>query len=486
MAAAHVPELRIGVVRGESTTDAVALDARYRLLATAGVPTTDAIGDDVAAAIRAIVADGAVDPETVRWVMFGTGHVLEDVAAAQDVCRVAVVRIGGPLTTSVPPLATWPPALRAAVSAGEIVVDGGSEYDGRTTVALDADAIARFLVAVGDRAQAIAISGVFAPVSPAHELAAAEIARRELGALIHVSQSHEIGSLGLLERENATVLNAALGEAAKRLGDAARSALVAAGIDAELLFAQNDGTLMGLDHARRFPALMIASGSGTTIGGAAHLSGVGDAVVMAVGERTTSIGGLVNGIPREHVGPTDIVGVRASLRLPDARGVAVGTRSITNATGSGSPVAPENASPAQRRAFIRALMGADTTLSDALVGAQAARPVVPLVVVGPGQRLVPDRLEGVSEVICPQDGEFAHAIGAAVASVSGQFARICLDRPETRQSVLDEVRAAALARAIDAGAHPDRVAVVEVEEVPLTHLVHAALLIRVRAAGPCC
>jgi hypothetical protein len=70
--------------------------------------------------------------------------------------------------------------------------------------------------------------------------------------------------------------------------------------------------------------------------------------------------------------------------------------------------------------------------------------------------------------------------------VSGQFARICLDRPETRRSVLEDVRAAALARAIDAGARPDRLAVVEVEEVPLTHLVHPALLIRVRAAGPCC
>lgn len=480
MAAALVSELRIGVVSGETTTDAVALDAHDRLLATVRVPTTDAIGDDAATAIRAIVA--AVDPETVRWVMFDAGDVLEDVAAVQGVCKVAVVRIGGPLTTSVPPLATWPPALRAAVSAGEIVVAGGSEYDGRTTVALDADAIARFLSGLGDSAQAIAISGVFAPASPAHELAAADIARRELGALTNVSLSHEIGSVGLLERENATVLNAALGEVAKQLGAAARSALVAAGIDAELLFAQNDGTLMCVDHARRFPALMIASGPGTMIGGAAHLSGVGDAVVMAVGGRTTYIGGLVNGIPREHVGPTDIVGVRTSLRLPDARGVAVGTSSITNTAGSGPPIEPENATPAQRRAFIRALMSADAKLSDAL----EARPVVPLVVVGPGQRLVPDQLEGISEVILPQDGEFAHAIGAAVASASGQFARICLDRPETRQAVLDDVRAAALACAIDAGAHPDRVAVVEIEEVPLTHLVHSALLIRVRAAGPCC
>ena len=50
---------------------------------------------------------------------------------------------------------------------------------------------------------------MFAPVSPRHELAAAEIVKRELGE-VHVSLSHEIGSIGLLERENATILNGAL------------------------------------------------------------------------------------------------------------------------------------------------------------------------------------------------------------------------------------------------------------------------------------
>ena len=55
----------------------------------------------------------------------------------------------------------------------------------------------------------MAITSVFAPVSARHELAAAEIVQRELGD-VHVSLSHEIGSLGLLERENATILNAAL------------------------------------------------------------------------------------------------------------------------------------------------------------------------------------------------------------------------------------------------------------------------------------
>ena len=70
------------------------------------------------------------------------------------------------------------------------------------------------------------MTSVFASVSAEHELAAAEIVREELGDDIHVSLSHEIGSIGLLERENATVLNAALravaAEVARRSGRRSR------------------------------------------------------------------------------------------------------------------------------------------------------------------------------------------------------------------------------------------------------------------------
>ena len=51
---------------------------------------------------------------------------------------------------------------------------------------------------------------MFASVSAEHELAAEALVREVMGDDIHVSLSHEIGSVGLLERENATVLNAAL------------------------------------------------------------------------------------------------------------------------------------------------------------------------------------------------------------------------------------------------------------------------------------
>ena len=59
------------------------------------------------------------------------------------------------------------------------------------------------------KVDAIAITSVFSPISSAHEMKVAEMIREKLGD-IPLSLSHEIGSIGLLERENATILNLSL------------------------------------------------------------------------------------------------------------------------------------------------------------------------------------------------------------------------------------------------------------------------------------
>lgn len=511
-------DIRVGVVSGASSTDAVAIDDRRRLVASAAVPAPPDGDAGIAAAIGALVADG-VDPSRVRWVTLGTGYERPDVVATHGVRKVAVIRIGAPLTLAVPPLATWPEALREEVCAGTIIVRGGAEYDGRPVSALDTDAIAGFLGTLGREVDAIAITGVFAPVAPEQEAAAAAVARRELGPAVHVSMSHEIGSIGLLARENATIFNAALAEGTARLAATLRAATGQHGIDAELYFTQNDGTLMAVEHALRFPALMIAAGPGTSMRGAAHLSGVGDAVVVDVGGRATSVGALVSGVPRERTGSTEIAGVRTSLRLPDARHVAFGVGSVVALDARATAIGPESVGfdlgahalafgggratvadaavaagrvalgshdvhAAARRGLARALKRVDEALAAAVERATAGRAPAPLVVVGGGHWLVPDALGGASEVIRPPDGALAHAIGAAIAVVSGQAERICPLRRERRQAALEEARAAARARAIDAGADPASVEISEVEEVPLTHLLRPALRIRVRAVGP--
>src|SRR6185437_776914 len=214
---------RLGIDVGGTNTDAVIMDTADRLIVTAKVPTTPDITGGITAAIAAVMSAPGVEPGRISHVMLGTTHATNAVLERKNLRRIAVIRIGGPATLSVRPMFGWPRDLTDTISVGTTIVDGGIEFDGRDMSPLDTDAIARFLGEVGGSAQGIVVTSVFAPVSPRHELLAAEIVKRELGE-VPVSLSHEIGSVGLLERENATILNAALagvaGDVARALGQA--------------------------------------------------------------------------------------------------------------------------------------------------------------------------------------------------------------------------------------------------------------------------
>jgi N-methylhydantoinase A/oxoprolinase/acetone carboxylase beta subunit len=513
-------DLRLAVVAGDTNVDAVVLDARDQLVARAKVPTSrDDERPGIDAAVRAVVEHRDVDPLGVHDVMVGLTETLYGALAPDRATRVAVIRIGGPLTSAVPPLATWPEDIRRAVSVGEVIVGGGVEYDGSVAVPLDAEATARFLERVAAGVEAVAIAGVFSTASPAQELAAAEIVRRELGTGVHVSLSHEIGTPGLLERENATVLNAALVATVEGLATAMHATLAALAIDAEIYFAANDGTLMALEHALRFPVRMIGGAVASSMCGAGFLSGVGESVVIDVGGSATDLGVLANGFPRESSQPTLFAGIRTSIRMPRVRRLHFGGGSVLHLAGSNPLIGPASvASDLARHALV--FGGSTPTLTDAAVAggratigthgldtrqefslrpalevvdeallravddAETGRPDTPLIVVGGAGFLVPERLFGVSEVIRPIDADIASAIGAATAQVSGQAERICANRTEARRTAHAEARAAAFARATAAGADPAGLALVDVEEVPFAHVIAPAVRIRVKVLGP--
>jgi hypothetical protein len=84
----------------------------------------------------------------------------------------------------------------------------------------------------------------------------------------------------------------------------------------------------------------------------------------------------------------------------------------------------------------------------------------------------------------PPDHEVANAIGAAIASVSGQVDRVVDLQPHGREEATRSAYDAAVDRAVRAGADPRRVELVEVEEVPLAYLTRPATRIRVKVAGP--
>lgn len=513
------PSLRIGVDVGGTNTDAVVLDAGNTLVAKAKVATTPDVTGGIDHAVRAVLS-APVNATDVRHVMIGTTHATNAVLERRGLRKVAVVRIGSPSTDAIRPLYGWPEDLRQAVSIGECIVNGGAELDGREIVAFDGSGMARFLGSLAEPVEAVAITSVFAPVSAEHELAAEQLVRRELGPHPHVSLSHEIGALGLLERENATVLNEALVGAAHGVAKALTAALSANGLgDAIVYFAQNDGTLMALDYALHFPVLTIGSGPANSIRGAAYLTGVKDALVTDVGGTSTDIGVLANGFPRESTLGVRIGGIDTNFRMPDLVSIAIGGGSIVRGTDGQVTVGPDSVG---YRLPTEALIfgGAQATLSDAAVSAGRAdfgshdvdgdraetlaaglaaadRAIaegidrvkvtggeLPLVAVGGGSVLLPHRIHGISEVLRPDHFDVANAIGAAIGTVSGQVDRVFPLDGTTRNDVINQAIDHAKEQAIRAGADPNRLEVVDIEEIPLAYLTNPALRVRVKAAGP--
>jgi N-methylhydantoinase A/oxoprolinase/acetone carboxylase beta subunit len=511
------PDCRLGIDVGGTNTDAVIMDPADQVIAKAKVPCTPDITGGIMAAIDTVLRVRGVEPHRITHVMLGTTHATNAVLERRKLRRVAVVRLGGPATHSIRPMFEWPKDLAEAVSVGAEIVDGGIEFDGRDLSRLDTDALARFLGRVGGSAQGVAITSVFAPVSARQELQAAEIVKRELGD-VHISLSHEIGSLGLLERENATILNGALAGVASDVASAMQRALAAHQLRPATFFAQNDGTLMGLDHVLRYPVLTIGSGPANSVRGAAFLTNTADSLVVDVGGTSTDVGVLVNGFPRESSRGVEIGGVRTNFRMPDLVTIALGGGTEVSRNHSGVQVGPHSVgyllqrdalvfggrvptltdgavatgraslgdprlASGHREMLAEAVAQADVLLSDAIDRIKTAKGDRALIAVGGGSILVPDRIPGVSQVIRPEHFDAANAVGAAIASVSGQVDRIFHLGPGGRQAVLDEACEEARERAVAAGANPRTVEIVEREEIPLAYLTTPAIRVRAKAAG---
>jgi N-methylhydantoinase A/oxoprolinase/acetone carboxylase beta subunit len=512
-------DLRIGIDVGGTHTDAVLLDAAHTVRAKAKVPTTPDVTSGVRGALDRVI-DRAADAELaarISHVMVGSTHAMNAILERRRLQKVAVLRLAAPTGMAVRPLIGWPRELRDAVLAGSAMIGGGNEVDGREIAPLDVEAARRFFGEMAGTAEAVAITGAFSPADPEHELRTRDVAREELGHDVVISLGHEVGTLGLIERENAAVLNAALVAVSQAAAQGVMDAVAAHGLDARLFFTQNDGTLMSVEAAAQTPVLTIGSGLANSMRGAAFLSRIRDGLVVDVGGTSSDVAALEHGFPRESAVAIDIGGARTNFRMPDIVSIGVGGGSIVASDGNGGyRVGPQSVGAALPQDGL-VFGGATTTLTDAAVRAgraqigDAAPPDaldgeailaaagvllagavdrartapqdVPLVAVGGGSFLVPDHLPGISEVLRPDHHDVANAVGAAIAQVSGQIEEVVTydgDRPEK----LQEARERAIRRAVEAGADGDRVEVVEQDEVPLAYVTEPIVRLRIKAVGP--
>jgi N-methylhydantoinase A/oxoprolinase/acetone carboxylase beta subunit len=505
---------RIGIDVGGTNTDAVLVDDT-RILAAVKAPTTADVTSGILAALTGILREVPAGAGTIDAVMIGTTHFTNAVAQRRGLSPVAAVRICLPASRSLEPFIDWPGDLRDKVAAEVIMLEGGHEYDGRPIVPFDREGMRRAARRIRERGIAsVGITSVFSPLTGALEEEAAAILLEEHPAAL-VTLSHEIGRIGLLERENATLLNASLRELARKTIRAFVAAIEQSGLAARLYLTQNDGTVMLAEMVERFPIFSFASGPTNSMRGGAFLSRHSDAIVIDVGGTTTDIGMLVKGFPREANSVVEVGGVRTLFRMPDVFSLALGGGTLVRtdplrvgpeSTGyelmqrglvfGGSELTCTDIAVAAGVAEIgdRArvahlapdLIAATVrhihaTIEDAVDRVKTEARDVPVIAVGGGAFLVPDRMKGVSEVVRVPHGNVANAIGAAIAQVSGECDQIFQDL--TRDQIIAEARAIASARAVEGGADPATLEVVDVEDLPLAYMPGNSVRARVRVVG---
>jgi N-methylhydantoinase A/oxoprolinase/acetone carboxylase beta subunit len=509
--------MHIGIDVGGTNTDAVLMDGA-RVLAGVKESTSEDVTSGIVSAIEQLRAQHAFEGAAVSAVMIGTTHFINALVEARRLAPTAALRLGLPATRALPPFVDWPERLRDAISGRAYLAHGGYEFDGRPISPVDHDELKRHAADMASHGvRSVAISSVFSPVNHDLEVQAADVIAAELGPDVAISLSHEIGRIGLLERENATIINAALREMAVSIVDGLTAAVRAHGIDAPIFLSQNDGTLMDEDYVRRYPVATFASGPTNSMRGAAATSGLETCAVVDIGGTTSDIGLLVNGFPRETTTEVKVAGIRTNFRMPDVLSLGIGGGSHVDTASAvvgplsvgykltsealafgGNQLTATDLAVAAGRADIgdrslvahldadlvrRALESIAVRVSEAVARMRTSAEPIPVVAVGGGSILLPDEIPLFGRVHRPDNYAVANAIGASVARVGGEIDQVFAVGPGRREATLDAVRQEAVDKAIAAGAKPATVSIVDFDEVPIPYLPGNATRIRAKAVG---
>ncbi len=512
---------KLGIDVGGTNTDAVLIDENLNVIADIKHPTSSDIYDGILGALRKVLKVSGVDRSQIRQAMLGTTQCTNAIVERKNLARIGILRIGAPATCGIEPMVDWEEDI-CEIAAAKIIIQGGYEYDGKEIASFDEEAAKDFFLEMKDKGiKSIAISCAFSTVRDEHEQRAARLCREIMGQDVHVSVSSEIGSMGLIERENATILNAALWKVAERFTEGFAKSLEDEGIsNADIYLSQNDGTLMTMEYARRYPILTVACGPTNSIRGASYLSNIRNAIVIDVGGTTTDLGVIQNGFPRESSVAVTIGGVRTNFRMPDVISIGLGGGSIVREHEDGSvTVGPDSVGyeitkkamvfggqtmtatdiavrlgladigkPSQvkdipEKLANKAMQAIRELVEDSIDAMKVSNEAIDVVLVGGGSVVLPDKLEGAATVLKPDHFGCANAIGSAISKVSGTVEKLINYDEIPREKAMEETKNEAIETAVAAGAIRETVEIIEVEDVPLAYYPGNTNRVKIKAAG---
>lgn len=520
---------KIGVDVGGTNTDAVLVSHDNNILAKTKQTTTLDVSSGIENAIKKVLSDANVPKKEIKYIMLGTTHCTNALVERKELNKIGAIRIGLPASSAIPTMTDFPEDLKAILGKHLYMVHGGYEFDGRLISPLNEEEIKVCLLKMKGEIESLAITGIFSKTIPDQELQVATWAKEVLGENVRISCSYQVGGLGLLERENAAILNAALQGVALKMVTAFKETVKRLGLLSKLFIGQNDGTLMSLDQVQDFPVLTISSGPTNSIRGAGALSQVDNGIVIDVGGTTSDGGALVNFFPRESTQAAQIGGVLTNFRMPDVVAVGIGGGTIVRFNTNTCKLGPDSVGYRLKEKAIA--FGGDTlTLSDfslatnqlKIEGALAIEDLknkiqtlsgksfpdtlelvkeqiqlaieklvdklktdykeVPVIACGGGAFLLPKEIEGASNVIFPEHLEVANAFGACIAQISREEELVINTLQKNEKEEIELLVSKAKEALLKNGASENSIHILIKESIPLAYLPGAVKL-KVKLCG---
>ena len=505
--------LRIGVDVGGTNTDAVVMSSET-VVAGAKSPTTTDILSGVENSILSALTQANKKPDDIEALIIGTTHFVNAIVQRKNLAKTGLIRLSLPSGGSVLPFADWPIELIESMNGKYKLVKGGYEMDGSEISKIDEKEILNAFNELQNLGcNEIAISSVFATVRGDMEQEAYDIIKKH-SPNTNVSLSKDIGGMGLLERENAALINATLKPLAKEVVESFEELRSKLNFKCLMFFTKNDGTLIQSSEVIELPVLTFACGPTNSMRGAAFLSKEKNALVVDVGGTTTDVGEVKDGFPRQAGTSVTVADVRTNFSMPDVISFGLGGGSIIDSekpsvgpqsvghelthkakvfggdvlTASdvavsygrcdiGTTEAPE----INNKKDIIHLM--DQMVEDKVARARTSSEKIPVIAVGGGSVMLDNKIDGLN-VIKPPHNDLANAVGAAIAQVSGQVSKVILiDDKIDRESAIKQVTDEATKLAVDRDADPNTINVLAVSDMPLSYLPGNNLLINVTVVG---
>lgn len=526
-----MPKYLIGIDVGGTNTDSVLLEPandNVSVVSWNKQLTSPNVSKGIKDSIEQLFSSADHDKNNVLSVTIGTTHFINAIVE-RDRARlekVAVLRICGPYSHTIPPFSNFPTDLKTLLEGYTGFLSGGFHVDGNEIALVDEQQVraeAKKIKSLG--MTAVAVSGVFSPVFPDQEERVAAILAEELPESTIIVTSHGLSGIGILERENIAILNASVKKFANNIIRTFSDAVKSTGINAPILLTQNDGTVLTISEALSTPIKTFSSGTTNSMRGAAFLvngsSGANLAgqsvIVVDVGGTTTDVGLLLdNGYPRKTSAFSFIGGVKTRLAMPQVESIGLGGGSIVRFDGEDVTIGPDSVG----NDFSKSIVGGGKTLTtsdiavfmelegdkrmdkpiyavgdkelvrgqveaamipayrakvsemiEAVVDRMKTSPDdIPVLLVGGGSFILPDDIKGASKVWRPEYFQVANAIGAAIGKISASAQ--AFGKADEKEELVEKLRAEAEEKAIKLGAQADSITVVDItsEELPYVNM----------------